>query len=591
MKTFYRRFSIVFGFALLLAVLIGNAFFTQRELDVQIGLEGWVFHTRQVLYELTETESLLKDAETGQRGFLYTGDQKYLVPYDAAVGQVQAHLDAVARLTADNLVQQSRIPLLRKLVNDKLNELVQTISLYRSGRQSEAKAVVLSDAGLATMDDIRLVITQMRHDEASLETQRIANYKKSTQATRRSIYLATCFAVLGLLFLANYILREIGLREKHTRELRAREEWFRVTLTSIGDAVIATDGQGRVTFMNPIAEKLTGFSMAQSKLRNIQEVFPIFNEVSHQPAENPVKRVMELGRVVGLANHTVLENSDGSLTPIEDSAAPIRGDDGKLLGVVLVFRDVTAERKSQEVLRKTERLAAASRLSATVAHEINNPLEAVVNLIYIAKNDPGMPKAAAHYLAMAEDELERVAHITRKTLGFYRDRNAPEEVNMPALIESVLGLYSNKFMSKNIEIKLNFGECPALFGLQGELQQAVSNLIANAADAVEVGGTITLTLRSVEEAGRRVVHLKVEDDGPGIDAAHAGRIFEPFFTTKPDVGTGLGLWLTREIVNRHGGRIEVDPRREGSGGAAFSILLPLGTDAHFGNGEESSAAG
>jgi PAS domain S-box-containing protein len=575
MQTFHRRFSVISGFGLLLIILVANALITRRQLAVQVGNQAWITHTRQVLFELAETESLLKDAETGQRGFLYTGDPKYQAPYHSAVAQLDQHIEKLAQLTADNPRQQARILLLRNLTHEKLSELGQTISLYRSGRTDEAKALVLSDAGFFMMNDIRKLIDQMGREEDSLVAIRSGTYQRSIRVTVACIYLASFIAALGLILLAYYILREIELRERHARQIEEREEWFRTTLTSLGDAVIATDEHGQVTFLNPVAEQLIGIDLAHARGRAIQEVFPIFNESTQKPVENPVKKVIELGRVVGLANHTVLQKSDGTLIPIEDSAAPIRDGHNKLTGVVLVFRDATYERTSQEVLRKTEKLAAAARLSATVAHEINNPLEAVGNLIYIAKGTPGMPPAAAEQLVLAEQELERVSHITRQTLGFYRESKVQERVDVPALVESVLKLYSNKFKTKNIVIERDFGECPPIQGLSGELKQVVSNLISNAADAVGENGTIRVKLLCVENADGRVVQVMIEDNGPGIAAEHRDRIFEPFFTTKKNVGTGLGLWVTKEIVERHGGTIEVHSREDKeAGGAVFSVLLP-----------------
>jgi signal transduction histidine kinase len=284
---------------------------------------------------------------------------------------------------------------------------------------------------------------------------------------------------------------------------------------------------------------------------------------------------METGRVIGLANHTVLRRPDGSLLPIEDSAAPIRDDRGTLIGVVLVFRDATEERKAQEVLRKTEKLAAAARLSATMAQEINNPLEAVGNLIYLAKEAAGLPGDVFRQLTLAEEELARVAHLTRQTLGFYRESNVADEIEMATIIETVLTLYSNKLKTKSISVHRDFGTCPPVRGLLGELNQVVSNLIANAADAVDPNGTIRIGLHCVERPEGNLVQVTIQDDGPGVSAEHAELIFEPFFTTKKDVGTGLGLWVTREIVDRHGGTIEVKPRQNnGQRGATFSILLP-----------------
>jgi PAS domain S-box-containing protein len=356
------------------------------------------------------------------------------------------------------------------------------------------------------------------------------------------------------------------------------------------DAVIATDKEGMVTFVNPIATQLTGTSFLQAKGRPIQEIFPIFHEYTHQVTENPVKKVLEQGRIVGLANHTALQHRDGTLTPIEDSAAPIRDDNGDMVGVVLVFRDATYQRKSQEVLRKAEKLAAAARLAATVAHEINNPLEAVGNLIYLAKAAPEMPTEAMQQLTLAEQELARVSHLTRQTLGFYRESSAAVSVEVPALIESVLALYSNKFNSKNITVVREFGECPPIQVVRGEMNQVVANLVSNAADAVGNNGIITIRLACKEREDGPVVHMVVEDDGPGVTAENAKRIFEPFFTTKKDVGTGLGLWVVKEIVERHGGIVEVNSLSgNGSRGAVFTILLPCNPGTPTLADEEASA--
>ena len=290
---------------------------------------------------------------------------------------------------------------------------------------------------------------------------------------------------------------------------------------------------------------------------------------------------MEHGKIIGLANHTVLLNTDGTYIPIEDSAAPIRDTRGKIVGVVMVFRDATHERKSQEVLRKTEKLAAAARLAATVAHEINNPLEAIGNLIYIAKITEGIPESAIAHLSVAEEELARVSHITRQTLGFYRESKQPNEIDLPTLVESVLNIYSNKFRTKNITIVRDFHDCPPIQGLSGELNQAVANLISNAADAVPQGGTICVRINCHEDDLSNAVEVIIEDDGPGIASEYRDRIFEPFFTTKKDVGTGLGLWVTKEIIERHSGTIAVrSVNGANPSGTAFSITLPLRSDPH-----------
>jgi PAS domain S-box-containing protein len=573
-QAFLKRVAVIAGFSAMLILVAGNAFIVRNQLQVVIGSQELVAHTREVLFGLERVESLLKDAETGQRGFLYTGEQRYLFPYKTALSQIEPQIDAVAQLTADNPRQQALIPLLHNVAQAKIGEMARTISLYQSGKQQEAKAVVMSDTGLIAMDNIRRLISRMEREETSLEASRIASYQSRIQIAILCIYLPSILAGIGLVFLAYYILLEMKNREKYLHEIHRREQWYRVTLTSIGDAVIATNHLGKVTFLNPIAEKLTGTVLMQAAGRDILEVFPIFNEDTNEPAENPVHRVMEVGSAVSLANHTVLKRGDGTTIPIEDSAAPIRDDTGKLVGVVMVFRDVTKERQSLEALRKSERLAAAARLAASVAHEVNNPLEAVVNLVYLAKSAPGAPPSVVEPLAQAEEELERVAHITRRTLGFYREAIVPEPIDIPVLVESVLRLHSNRLMTKNIKIMRQFDECPLVRGVPGEIKQVISNLITNAAEAVGHDGTITVKTWCVDESDGQVVHVAVEDDGPGIDDQDVERIFEPFFTTKKDVGTGLGLWVTREIVVRHGGTIQVSPRKDGSGGAVFRVQLP-----------------
>ncbi len=580
MQNRFKRFSVIAGFAALLIVLIGNGFLTRQQVGAQIESQNRLADSRRFLLELEKTESLLEEAETGQRGFLYTGDPRYLAPYDQARVNIDSQFNELMHLTDARPKEQSSVVDLRALEQVKMSELQQTIDLYRAGKPDLARGLVLSDFGFLTMEHFRQIIDQVEKTEASLESVRVAEYQKTVRRTIASIYLASLLATIGLALLAYHILREMSLREKHAREIREREEWFRVTLTSIGDAVIVTDESGRIAFMNPVAESLVGTNFARAKGRDISDVLAIFNEFTGATSQDPVKKVIQEGKTVGLANHTVLKHSDGHLIPIEDSAAPIRDDKGALIGVVLVFRDVTNERKTQDLLRKSEKLAAAARLSATVAHEINNPLEAVGNLIYLAKANPGASPEIVKSLSIAEQELERVAHITRQTLGFYRESNEARQVELPPLIESVLRLYSNKLSSKNIRVERDFGQCPPMLGVPGELKQVISNLVSNAADAVAANGKILLRTQGVENHNGGRIQLVIEDDGPGIAPEHRARIFEPFFTTKKEIGTGLGLWVTKEIIERHGGTITVSsPDGNGSAhGASFVIDLPCNRD-------------
>jgi PAS domain S-box-containing protein len=425
------------------------------------------------------------------------------------------------------------------------------------------------------MTAIRALVDEMSGEERALETARLAAVATSSRALIGTLYLTTLLSAVGLTLLAFFILRAMAERERYAAEIRQREEWFRVTLGSIGDAVIATDERGTVTFVNPIAEDLIEIRLRDAQGQPIQKVFPIFNEQTRKPVESPVAKVLQHGRIMGLANHTVLKRHDGTVIPIEDSAAPIFDDQKKLRGVVMVFRDVTLEKHSQDVMRKAEKLAAAGRLAATVAHEINNPLEAVGNLIYLVRSTANLPDEVQGYLLMAEQELERVSHITRQTLGFYRDSSEPGPVHVRSVVESVLKLYDNKMKSKPIAVQLDISDGPAVHGMHGELKQLIGNLVSNAADAVDGGGRIKISVRPSKREHRNGVEIKVADSGPGVSVENRARIFEPFFTTKEDVGTGLGLWVSREIATRHGGSIEASPGRDSDlGGAVFTVFLP-----------------
>jgi PAS domain S-box-containing protein len=576
MRATYSRIGILVGFGLLLVLLAVNAWITQSEFRVQVADRDRFSHTQQVLLKLSQTESLIKDAETGQRGFLYTGDSKYLEPYVFATSHIESQLESLARLTSKDQVQQSRTVELRRLAMTKLDELKLSVSLYRSGKVEDARRLMNSGEGLSIMTEIRRMVGQMTEEETALSAFHAAEYKKSVRATAVSIYLASCVAAVGLVLLAAYILRQTALRENHARVTAEREEWFRTTLTSLGDAVIATDGEGIVTFVNPVASSLTGVTSESAEGKKIGEIFRIFNEYTGKTALNPITKVLEQGRVIGLANHTVLQRTDGSYIPIEDSAAPIRDANGQVVGVVLVFRDATRERKSQEAMRRTEKLAAAARLSATVAHEINNPLEAIGNLIYLVSGSDGLPDDVRKHLALAEEELDRVSLITRQTLGFFRESPDPDDIHMDVIVDSVLKIHRNKFLSKNITVQRDFGECPPIHGSSGELKQVIANLVSNAADATPRNGAIQVSLSCIETPTGKAVQLKVEDDGPGIRPEIKERLFEPFFTTKKDVGTGLGLWVSKEIVSRQGGSIEVhSPGENGYLRTVFKVSLPL----------------
>ncbi len=243
--------------------------------------------------------------------------------------------------------------------------------------------------------------------------------------------------------------------------------------------------------MNPVAQQLTGWHRAGGLHRPLTDVFHIVNETTRQPVENPVAKVLRLNQIVGLANHTVLIRKDGSEIAIDDSGSPIRNEAGKLTGIVMVFRDVTMERRTHAALLANEKLAVAGRLAATIAHEIHNPLDSVANLLYLLQQDPNQPEAS-HFLDIAQTELARVTQISRAMLSLYRESKAPVPVNLKEMLDELLLLMEGRFNTLGVHVSTDIPPAITVDGFPAELRQVFTNLITNAAEAAGSGGSVTV---------------------------------------------------------------------------------------------------
>ncbi len=252
-------------------------------------------------------------------------------------------------------------------------------------------------------------------------------------------------------------------------------------------------------------------------------------------------------------------------------------DDGSRLRMTGVAMDVTDRKLTQEALIRSEKLASAGRMAATIAHEINNPLEAVMNAVYLAWMDKAISKEMKASLDIAVQELKRVAHITQRTLGFYRERTIPSLIDVRAVVDGVLEIFSPRLKSKGIVVEKRYRGVDQIVAVDGEMRQIVSNLLSNSFDATPSQGKILLRVTSSNANGSRFVRFTIADTGTGILRERMPKIFEPFYTTKQAVGTGLGLWVTKELVRKHGGSIRV--RSKVGEGTVFSIVFPVATEA------------
>ena len=290
------------------------------------------------------------------------------------------------------------------------------------------------------------------------------------------------------------------------------------------------------------------------------------------------KAIAEAIRARGVfeLEHRVLRR-DGTLGWTSSRAVPVVGDNGEIVEWFGAAADITERKKAEEALRRSEKLAATGRLAATMAHEINNPLEAVTNLIYLAASSSDRDDARK-YLAAAEEELDRVSHLTKQTLGFYRETKGIGAVRLGPIVTALLSVFASRIRNKKIAVETDVEADPEIFAIAGEVRQLIANLLSNSIDAVDKDGRIRIRISSARSAKGECaqgVRFTIIDNGPGLAAEIRPRLFEPFVTTKKDVGTGLGLWVCKNIVERHGGTIRLkSSTRSGRSWTAFSIFLP-----------------
>jgi PAS domain S-box-containing protein len=533
---------------------------------------------------IIDLQKLILDQETGMRGYELTGDPAMLAPYTAGMQPIQQNFTDLGTLLSGDSAQEQRLSTLSQRYQLWLERARRIVAhekrlLNRPEVDEENKIL---------MDNIRSVVHQMLLTQ---EKQREEQFLRETPYVTRADLLTTLLAafIIGLIvaIFTRQRLRTVSRSydatlaevEQHTRAAHESRQRFKTTLESIGDGVIACDMKGRVQFMNAIAALLTGWAAEDATGRPLAEVFHIIHEETREPAENPVKVVQRLKKVVGLANHTALVSRDGREYVIDDSAAPILGPDGKMTGIVLVFHDVTEQRRTEAALIAGEKLAVAGRLAASIAHEIHNPLDSVSNLLFLLKEEKDSARRD-EYLKMAEQELGRTMQISRTMLSLYRESKAPVSVDLKDLIEGVLLLLERRIAMQQIDVACEFSEPSTIEGFPAEIRQVVTNVLVNAIEAAGMKGRIRIRLRSApaEEFRGAGVMIEVADSGPGIQNGDAHRLFRPFFTTKGEKGTGLGLWVSMGIVQKHGGSIRLNNCGEAQyTGACASIYLPSKT--------------
>jgi PAS domain S-box-containing protein len=377
----------------------------------------------------------------------------------------------------------------------------------------------------------------------------------------------------------NWVCREAPVCEQRSADksiggktMNANEK---INILTLPEAVIVSDGDGVIEFWNTGAEALYGWTREEVVGESLDQVVPTtFSGAAEEAVsalisagqwEGTVRRRNKGGGEITVALRKILQPSDGC-------------------GAILEMgHDLSAQLQAEEALRQSERLAAIGRLAGVIAHEINNPLEAIANALFLVRSHPSLKGDAQRFARLAEEEVARIQHITRQTLSFYKESSTPIAVSIPTAIDGVLDLQARRLQINQIVAEKKYRDDMVILGFPAELKQVFLNLIGNAIQAMPQGGRLRINIRESMDysSSRRGVRISVCDTGSGIQPKDAQRLFEPFFTTKPDNGTGLGLWVSKGIIEKYQGTIRFRSLRVCDRHVTcFSVFIPGAVVAH-----------
>jgi PAS domain S-box-containing protein len=383
--------------------------------------------------------------------------------------------------------------------------------------------------------------------------------------------------VLGVLVVCQDITREMTaaqeLREsgertragaKHSGELAA-------IVASSDDVIVSKDLNGIITSWNDAATRVFGYSSEEMIGASILKLLP---EHLHSDEKAIIENVRAGRRIEHF--ETIRVTKDGRLLDVSLTVSPIKDEEGRVIGASKILRDISIRKRMEQSLLQAEKIAATGRMAATIAHEVNNPLEAITNLLYLLRTKITDDQGRG-FLETAEEELGRVSHIAKQTLGYYREHAAASLASVSDIAEHALTIYEPRCTAAGITVKRSIAPSKKIMLRRGEIMQVISNLIANSIYAMREGGTLSLSISNVSSPGDGVA-LTVEDDGVGIAPTDLPKVFDAFFTTRTTVGTGIGLFVAKQFVEGHGGRISIESHSESERhGTTVHVFLPLHT--------------
>lgn len=424
---------------------------------------------------------------------------------------------------------------------------------------------------------LTLIPPELQHEEAEIlrklrAGERIEHYettrmRKNGERFPISVTISPIRDASGNVVAASKIAHDISERRRNEETLSR----LAAIVDSADDAIIGKNLNGIVTSWNKAASRIFGYSAEEMIGQSILRVIP--EGLSYE--EDEILRKLRAGERIE-HYETTRKKKNGELFQVSVTISPIIDQSGKVIGASKIARDISDKKRVEKLLIQSEKLAATGRMAAAIAHEINNPLESLINVIFLARQNCPTDSRVNQLLATAEQELERVSHIARQTLGYYKDTGAPTSVHIHELIQNVLTVYNSKMLSAGIAVDSRFNDLQKISVSRGEMLQVFSNIVANAIDAMKQGGILTITTRNVLSTPQDGIEVVVRDTGTGIDQDNLPRVFEPFFTTKGILGTGIGLWVAKQLVTRRGGQITIaSSTTQKNSGTTVTIFIPF----------------
>jgi PAS domain S-box-containing protein len=566
-----------------IAVVLLNTWLAASSLQTLLNTQAGLQHSFQVIDDTHQLVANVRTAEAAARGYILTAAPSFEEQFNRASGGVDDSLNRVQTLTAGAPRQQQSMVVLRQRIAAKMEVLRDGIAVRHGHPTGTIDPSLLGAVVRDTpdsVDGVQVSIHDIQADEVRLLAER-SGLADSARSQVKISFGVAFFLDFVLLVAAFRLLERVGLRhdQLHTEfELRLARQRFSATFNQVAVGMAHTSTEGRFLLVNQrLADSLKTPADRLLMLRLWDFLLP-----SERGVDAVLYAEMLAGSRLGYRVERTILRSDGTTFPAQLTASLLRQDDisaGDPMSTVFwVVEDITArkaaERETADLMTRlinSERLMAAGRMANTLAHEINNPLEALTNIVFLLQHQDLSPQAQ-ELMAIAGRELDRVGHITRSTLSFYR-KVPGRTLDLYSLLEEVVQLFQSRAAQQHVEMVTSYSPQIRAVHYDPALRQVFANVVGNALEAMEGdGGRIVMRARMCESC----TVVTVSDSGHGIDPAHLASIFEPFFTTKGERGTGLGLWVTRGIVEEQGGKLHLRSRSCGPRrGTTIRITLPV----------------